>query len=141
MKTYLREARKAARKGTARPFQLEYILNEPGDTPRKIVESCELVANMFKKVFDSGENAECLEFAFHYIEQCKSKRPNRNRRAIVDNYILATLKALYESYDERIFQIEDNAYQCKKQRREFIDFLNATRSPYSRPISYNDRSI
>ena len=141
MKTYLKEAKKAARNGKAKPFQLEYILNEPGDTPKKIVESCELVANMYKKVFDSGKNAECLEFAFHSIEQCRSKRSNRNSRAIVDNYILATLRALYEAYNERIFQIEDNAYQCKKQRREFIDFLNATRNASSCPISYNDRSI
>ena len=145
MKTYLREARKAARKGTARPFQLEYILNEPGDTPHKIVASCELVANMFKKVFDSGENADELNYALYFIEQCKAKRPRRSmtpvRYAIVDLYILDTLKALYPKYHDRIFQIEDNAYQCKKQRREFIDFLNATRSPYSRPISYNDRSI
>lgn len=147
MKVYLKEARKAARNFKARPFQIEYILNTPGEKLSDIATSAELITRQIRREIDRGivsfygkEAEHAFNAAESTLREYKEHKgsPRKIDRWTLNNRVILNLQnVVLPEYRNEIERNENSAHEYRKSLREQVDFMNITRNAlYSRPVTY-----
>lgn len=146
MQDYLRIARRAARNGNARFFQLEYILdaaqNQAPAQKLDAVEHCLItlqhqVCHWYNAAFlkdDTLAKYNDVVKAIAYARSLDNGPKRRQEIVAAFNQLVDLLPVLKESKDK----YDDMKHEYKKGRRAFIDKLNETRDYRSAPIKMND---
>ena len=122
MQPYLRRARRALFNGTIKPFQLKYILDEPGNTPAKIMETAEFVWSFFSNPKRQDFHGWCPDVTKDALCVVLSRLSlfNAVRNPLRKEYAEDTIKILrlvledYETFDQKRLEKEAEQYLTAK---------------------------